>query len=166
MQERPPVLFGVFALAANGAEHGARHHHEQERQPEHRHARSAEVLDAGENGIPELEQRGVCAHAVTEGDDGAHGPERGPAALARQEQAEEPEEGEERARIVVVELETIVAPVERASLATRFGHLAVFVHGDVYERAALQVSALGILFVYVHADKSRQEHLREFFLVQ
>ena len=103
------------------------------------------------------------AHTVTEGDNGAHGPEGCPAALARQEQAEESEEGEERARIVVVELEAVVAPVERASGRS---HLAVFVHRDVHERTAHEVSRLFVLLVHVHADKSRQEHLCKFFLVQ
>ena len=163
VREGADVLGDVLFLVRNRTEYGARHHHEQEREPEQRHAGGAEILDAGENGIPELEERRVCAHAVAEGEYGANGPERGPATLAGQEQAEESEEGEERARVVVVELEAVVAPVERASGGA---HLAVFVHGDVHERTALQVTALGILLVHVHADESRQEHLCEFFLVQ
>ena len=166
VQECAPVLGGIFTLVGNGAEYGACHHHQEQRQPEHGHARCAEVFNAGEDGVPKLEERGMCAHAVTEGEHGADSPECGPAALAGQEQAEEPEEGEERTRVVVVELETVVAPVERASLASGFGHLAVFAHGDIDKRTALQVARLFVLFVHVHADKSGQQHLREFFLVQ
>ena len=51
------VANAVGGFIGNGAEYGTRHHHEQQRQPEQCHARCAEVLDAGENGIPELEER-------------------------------------------------------------------------------------------------------------
>ena len=46
MQQSLAVLGCILVRVANGTEHGACHHYEQEREPEERHARSAEVLDA------------------------------------------------------------------------------------------------------------------------
>ena len=108
----------------------------------------------------------MVAHAVAQGDDGAESPEASPAAFAWEEQAEESEEREECTRIVMVELEAVVAPVERAALAAGFGHLAVFVHRHIDKGAALERIGLFILFVDIDADKSRNEHLCHFFLVE
>ena len=108
----------------------------------------------------------MVAHAVAQSDDGSESPETCPAALAREEQAEESEEREECARIVMVKLEAVVAPVERAALTAGFGHLAVFVHGDVDQGTALQIVCLFVLFVDIDSDESRNEHLRHFFLME
>ena len=166
VQECSAVLGGIFVRVADGAKYGTCHHHEQQREPEECHTGSAEILDARQDVVPELEQRGMIAHAVAEGNDGAESPETGPAAFSREEQAEEAEEREERASVVVVELEAVVAPVERAALAAGFGHLAVFVHGHIDEGTSLEVAVLFVLFIDIHADESRNEHLGHFFLVE
>ena len=108
----------------------------------------------------------MVTHAVAQSDNGTESPETSPTALAREEQAEESEEREECARIVVVELEAVVAPVERAALTAGFGHLAVFVHGDVDQGTALQIVCLFVLFVDIDSDESRNEHLCHFFLME
>ena len=106
------------------------------------------------------------AHAVAEGHHGPEGPEGCPAALARQEQAEESEEREQGAGAVVVQLEAVVTPVERAPLGARFFHGAVFLHIDVDKGTADEAARLFVLSIDVYADESGQDHLHEFFLVQ
>ena len=166
MQQSLAVLGGIFARFANGTKHGASHHHEQEREPEKCHARSAEVLDSRQDVVPKLEERRMVAHAVAQSDNGTESPETCPTALAREEQAEEPEEREERACVVVVQLETVVAPVERAAHVSGLAHLVVFVHGHIDKGTALERIRICILFINIDADESRNEHLGHFFLVE
>ena len=108
----------------------------------------------------------MVPHAVAQSDNSSESPETCPAALAREEQAEEPEEREERTCVVVVELEAVVAPVERTALVAGLSHLAVFVHGHIDEGTSLEVARLFVLFIDIHADESRNKHLRHFFLVE
>ena len=168
MQQGATVIFGFggffrsLALGTQSLKNRARHHHQQERQPEQRHARSAEILDTGEHIVPQLEQRRMVAHAVTQGDNSTQAPESRIATLARKEQAKESEEGKERARIVVVQFERIVAPIERRTTL----QLAVFVHRETHERGTFEVTRLFVLFVNVYTHKARQQNLRHFFLVQ
>ena len=138
VQEGATVLGCVFTFFRESLEYGASHHHEQQREPEKCHARSTEILDARQDVVPKLEQRRMVAHAVAQSDNCTESPETCPTALAGEEQAEEPEEGEERTCVVVVELETVVSPVERAALAAGFSHLAVFVHRHIDEGTALE----------------------------
>ena len=168
MQQSATVIFsfGSFfrslCVTRNRLQNRACHHHQQQRQPEQRHTRSAEVLDAGEHIVPQLEQRRMVTHTVAQRHDSAQAPERRIATLARQEQAKESEEGQQGTRIIMVKLERIVAPIERRAAL----QLAVFIHRETYERGTFEVAGLFVLLVNVYAYKTRQQYLGHFFLVQ
>ena len=155
-------LFGSLCVARNRLKHRARHHYQQERQPKQGHTRSAEVLDAGKHIIPQLEQRRMVTHAVAQSNDSTQTPERRIATLARQKQAKESKEGQQGARIVVVQFERIVAPIERRTAL----QLAVFIHRKTHKRGTFEVTRLFVLFVNVHTHKARQQNLSHLFLVQ
>ena len=168
MQQSTTVIFGFgsffrsLAFGRNSLKYRARHHHQQQRQPEQSHARSTEVLDAREHIVPQFEQRRMVTHTVAQGNDCTQAPERRIATLARQEQAKESKEGQQGTRVVMVELECIVTPIERrASL-----QLTVFIHGEAHERGTFEVARLFVLFINVYTHKARQQNLRHFFLVQ
>ena len=103
----------------------------------------------------------MCTHAVAQGKNCPKAPEHGPAAFAGQEQAQEPEQGQECACVVVIQLEWVVSPIER-----RPARGLVFLYGKSHERTAFQFPGLVVVFIDVHPDEPGQEHLGQFLLMQ
>ena len=57
VEQGAAIPSGFAGFVGNGLEDRGGHHHEQQGQPEQGHTRSAEILDARQDVVPELEQR-------------------------------------------------------------------------------------------------------------
>ncbi len=93
--ERTPV----FRVLERGDDRGG-HHEREKRKPEHRHARCSETFHAGDDGEPELEERGMRSHCIRKRDRAADKPESRHAAVLAEEKPEEREERKDDARAV------------------------------------------------------------------